>query len=170
MSNAKTVGAGGFGKCRVYYSTKFKRKVIEKMVGLSFIRTREVNRARLTTMISKYSQNESLLKKESAFMLLTKVAKLDCCVEILGFSSNPFKIIMEYCEGGDLRKLLNEREVLIQDKVEMISQILFAIKRIHKFGLIHGDLKCENIFLVNKYIPGNIENIKIKIGDFGLNF
>ena len=76
---------------------------------------------------------------------------------------------MEYCEGGDLRKILNENEVPVLDKVTMISQILIAIGRIHEVGLIHGDLKCENIFLVNKYIPRDTKNIKIKIGDFGLS-
>ena len=60
---------------------------------------------------------------------------------------------MEYCEGGELRKVLDEYEVSMQDKVTMISQILLAIKEIHEVGLIHGDLKCQNIFLVNKYIP-----------------
>jgi len=34
-----------------------------------------------------------------------KTVKLDCCVEILDFVSNPFRIFMEYCEGGDLEKL-----------------------------------------------------------------
>jgi serine/threonine-protein kinase PknG len=51
----------------------------------------------------------------------------------------------------------------------MISQILLAIKEIHEAGFIHGDLKCANIFLVNEYIPGDIKNIRIKIGDFGLS-
>ena len=76
---------------------------------------------------------------------------------------------MEYCEGGDLRKILDEyEEIPMADKVTIISQILLAIKRIHEAGFIHGDLKCSNIFLVNKYKPGN-KNIKIKIGDFGLS-
>ena len=51
----------------------------------------------------------------------------------------------------------------------MIKQIILTLERIHKFGVIHGDLKCENIFLANEYIPGNYKNIKIKIGDFGLS-
>ena len=169
MSNAKTIGAGGFGKCRVYYSDKYKRKVIEKAVGPNFIRTKEANRARLTTLIRNYALNEDLLKKEMVFMMLTKIEKLDCCVEILGYSSNPFKIIMEYCEGGDLRNILDKCQVPIQDKIVMISQILSAIKRMHEVGFIHGDLKCANIFLVNKYVRGDANNIRIKIGDFGLS-
>jgi len=73
MSNAKTIGAGGFGKCRVYYSDKYKRKVIQKAVGPNFIRTKEANRARLTTLIRNYALNEDLLKKEMVFMMLTKL-------------------------------------------------------------------------------------------------
>ena len=63
MPYAKTVGAGGGGKCRVYYSQRFKRKVVVKTVGHNFIRTKEANRARLTTLINDYSHNENLLKK-----------------------------------------------------------------------------------------------------------
>ena len=43
MSYAKTVGVGGGGKCQVYYSPKFKRKVVEKAVGPNFFRTKEAN-------------------------------------------------------------------------------------------------------------------------------
>ena len=98
---AYTIGAGGFGKVRVYYSQQFKRKVVEKIVGPNFIRVRDGNRLRLTTLIQNYHNSELMLKKETAFMYLMKLAKLPYCVEILGFSSNPFRIVMEYCEGGD---------------------------------------------------------------------
>jgi serine/threonine protein kinase len=167
--NSKTIGSGGGGKCRVYYSEKFKRKVVEKTVGDNFLRTKEENRTRLKTLMTNYKSNEILLGKEMIFMLLTKIAKLDCCVEILDFASDPFRIIMEYCEGGDIRKILDRYEVPVSDKLAMISQILLALKRIHENGFIHGDLKCANIFLVNKYTPGDYKNIKIKIGDFGLS-
>ena len=102
-------------------------------------------------------------------MVLMKVAKLDCCVQILGFEFNPFRIIMEYCEGGDLRMKLDHYNVPIRDKIFMITQILAAIRHIHHFRVIHGDLKCKNIFLANKYVPGDYQNIKIKIGDFVLS-
>ena len=169
MNAPKTLGYGGFGKIRVYYSQKYKRKVIEKTVGPNFIRARRATQLRLTKLMKDYSENEDMLFKESIFMLLIKAGKLDCCVEILDFASNPFRIIMEYCEGGDLRKILDEVEVPMLDKMHMIGQILSALSKIHQFGIIHGDLKYQNIFLAKKYIPGQAENIKIKIGDFGLS-
>jgi len=165
---SKTLGLGGGGKCVLYYSEKFKRLVVEKTVGEKFLRTKEENRTRFKTLITN-ANAEIFLQKEMIVMLLTKIAKLDCCVEILGFESNPFRIIMEYCEGGDIRKILDTYDVPVSDKMIMISQILMALKRIHENRFIHGDLKCANIFLVNKYIPGDYKNIKIKIGDFGLS-
>lgn len=166
---SKTIGGGGFGKVRIRYSEKFKRMVVEKEVGDNFIKTTNSTRLHITSLINNYARNEDMLKKETIVMSLMKVCKLDCCVEILDFAPNPFRIVMEYCEGGDLRKILNEYNVPVEDKVEMIGQILDAINKIHKFGIIHGDLKCQNIFLANKYIPGNTDDIVIKIGDFGLS-
>ena len=137
--NCKTVGLGGGGKCRVYYSEKFKRKVVEKTIDDSFLRLKEGNRTRMKTMMINYTNSELLLKKETIFMLLTKVAKLDCCVEILDFAENPFRIIMEYCEGGDVRKILDTYDVPESDKMTIISQFLIALKRIHENGFIHGN-------------------------------
>ena len=166
---SKTVGLGGGGKCRVYYSEKYKRYVVEKTIDDTFIRLKEGNRTRMKTMMTNYKNNELLLKKETIFMLLLKIAKLDCCVQILEFAENPFRIIMEYCAGGDVRKILDTYDVPVTDKMTIISQFLMALKRIHENGFIHGDLKSANIFLANKYVPGDYKNIKVKIGDFGLS-
>ena len=143
--------------------------MVEKTVADNFFQAKENNQTRAKTLITEKTNKEILLTKEMIFMLLTKIAQLDCCIEILGFEQNPFRIIMEYCEGGDLRKILDTYEVPTSDKMIMISQFLLALKRIHENEFIHGDLKCANIFLVNKYVPGDFKNIKIKIGDFGLS-
>lgn len=152
ISYSKTLDSGGGGKCRVYYSEKFK--IVEKTVGDSCLRTKETNRARLTTLIRNYSHNENMLRKETIFLLFTQVARLDCCVEILDFSSNPFKIIMEYCEGGDLRKVLDEYEVPIQDKVEMISQILLvpSVRCIDDIAVTHDES-----------LGGDVDNMALRV-------
>ena len=157
---SKTERTEGCGKCRVYYSEKFKRKVVEKTLGKSFIRTKKDNRTQFKTSTTN-NDSEILLRQK-----IILINKLDCCVEILDFASNPFRITMEYCEGGDLRKILDKYDVPDSDKMTMISQILLAVGRMHEDGIFHGDLKCANIFLCNKYVPGDYKNIKIKIGDF----
>ena len=165
---SKTIGVGGGGKCRVYYSAKFKRYVVEKTVDENFFKKKDNNKTRMKTAATAASKDAAFIK-EMIFMMMTQIAKLDCCVEILDIAVNPYRIIMEYCEGGDLRKILDTYEVPDCDKMTLISQFLEALARIHQKGFIHGDLKCANIFLVKKYVRGDYKNIKIKIGDFGLS-
>ena len=73
--DGKTIGEGRKGKCRLYYSEKYKRYVVEKTVGDNFIRTKKGSRSRLKTLMDGYSTNRNSLKKETKFMLLMKIAK-----------------------------------------------------------------------------------------------
>ena len=41
---SKTIGAGGCGKCRVYYSPKYKRNVVEKTVDDKFLNYKKGNK------------------------------------------------------------------------------------------------------------------------------
>ena len=72
---------------------------------------------------------------------------------------------MEFCEGSDLNKLINEykkRNELIKEELiyNIVLQIYGGIKVIHKHNLIHRDLKPSNIMR---------NNDRIKIGDFGIS-
>ena len=142
---SKTIGLGGGGKCRVYYSEKFKRKVVEKTIDDSFLRLKEGNHTCMKTMMTNYKNNEIFMKKKRILESILLVPKLDGCVEVLDFAENPFRIIMEYCEGGDVRKILDTYDVPIIDKLVIIFQFLMTLKRIHEKGCSHGNLKTTNI-------------------------
>ena len=77
-----------------------------------------------------------------------------------------FYILMEYCEGLDLKQFIKEhksKNQLIDEKTiyNIIFDICLGIKEIHQKNLIHRDIKPENIF-IDKYKM-------IKIGDFGIS-
>jgi len=77
-----------------------------------------------------------------------------------------FYILMEYCEGSDLKQFIKEyksKKEKIDEKsiYSIIFDICLGIKEIHQKNLIHRDLKPENIF-IDKYKM-------IKIGDFGIS-
>ncbi len=59
-------------------------------------------------------------------------------------------IVLEYLEGGDLRKYLTEKGLL--DEVEcksIFTQIYNAMSYCHKESVIHRDLKLENIMFTD---------------------
>jgi len=57
-----------------------------------------------------------------------------------------FYVVMEKCSGGELFNfLLNETEVKIFECKRIIREILVGLHELHSKGLIHGDVKPENI-------------------------
>lgn len=71
-------------------------------------------------------------------------------------------IVEEYLEGGDLQKNIY---VLTENQIkDIVKQLLEIIKYIHEIGIVHRDIKLENIILVK-----NHEKIMVKLVDFGLS-
>jgi NIMA (never in mitosis gene a)-related kinase len=85
-------------------------------------------------------------------------------------NSKKVNIVMEYCEHGDLHKLLKKRKdpselgkhkYLSENRVwSFFIQICIGLHHMHSQKILHRDLKTLNIFLTK-------EN-KIKIGDLGV--
>lgn len=72
-------------------------------------------------------------------------------------------IQMELCDKGTLDEWIDNRRQNAPDKalaLELFEQIAEGVDYIHSKGLIHRDLKPNNIFLVGEK--------QVKIGDFGL--
>lgn len=70
-------------------------------------------------------------------------------------------IVMEYVEGMDLKQYIHEHYPIPYEKtVDIMLQILSAVKVAHQHQIIHRDLKPQNI-LIDK--QGNV-----KITDFGI--
>lgn len=72
-----------------------------------------------------------------------------------------FFIVMEYMAGGSLAQRIKERGPLTEaDIVEIISQVLRGLDQAHRAGVVHRDVKPENIFFA--------ADGTVKLGDFGV--
>jgi beta-lactam-binding protein with PASTA domain/tRNA A-37 threonylcarbamoyl transferase component Bud32 len=70
-------------------------------------------------------------------------------------------LVMEYLPGITLRELLREqRRLTLPQAVSIMDAILSGLSAAHKAGIVHRDVKPENVLLA--------EDGRIKIGDFGL--
>ncbi|GMF17208.1 unnamed protein product [Phytophthora lilii] len=63
-------------------------------------------------------------------------------------------IEMEYCDGGDLRQMLEAKGRLEGDDFDsMFHQLCLGLKEIHRHGIVHRDLKPGNVLLTVSLIP-----------------
>lgn len=60
-------------------------------------------------------------------------------------------LIMDYMEGGDLHKLIKERQDMTEkDVCFFFNQILRAVHFLHCNGVVHRDIKPDNLLLTDK--------------------
>lgn len=92
------------------------------------------------------------------------MAKLDHpnIIKVLDFGMYKefFYISFEYFEGHNLRTVINDKSLSIENKTALAVQLLQGLAYAHQNQIIHRDIKPENILV-------NSEN-SLKIGDFGL--
>lgn len=73
-------------------------------------------------------------------------------------------VVMEFVSGSTLRDVLNERGHLgVAESIELFDQILAGLAAAHRVGLVHRDVKPENILMT--FRDGRS---CVKVADFGL--
>ncbi|KAM3874324.1 testis-specific serine/threonine-protein kinase 3-like [Diretmus argenteus] len=70
-------------------------------------------------------------------------------------------IVMELCSDGDLMTYIVKNGRLTEDQSHCyFKQLAAAMKYLHNKGIVHRDLKCDNLLL---------DNLDLKVCDFGLS-
>ena len=80
-------------------------------------------------------------------------------------------IVMELVNGKTLSDFIEEAEGMRipEEQVQVIiRQVMHAIKYFHSKGIVHRDLKPDNILIMG-YESGDIEDLRIKLIDFGMS-
>jgi serine/threonine-protein kinase len=69
-------------------------------------------------------------------------------------------ICMEYVEGKSIKELIKEKALSIQEILDISIQVAKGLNVAHKKGIVHRDIKSDNIMLTDEGL--------VKIMDFGL--
>jgi len=69
-------------------------------------------------------------------------------------------IAMEYLQGKDLADLLDQRSLLYEEKIRIISKVLEALQHAHVQNVVHRDIKPSNVLIC--------ADSTVKLMDFGL--
>jgi serine/threonine protein kinase len=85
-------------------------------------------------------------------------------VEAICKSDRRLRLVMELLEGGDVFDHLEETEGSISEAqtARVIRQLLEAVAHLHDMGIVHRDIKLENLVYESK------KRDKVKLIDFGL--
>jgi tetratricopeptide (TPR) repeat protein/predicted Ser/Thr protein kinase len=139
------LGEGGMGA--VYKSRDIE---LNRIIALKTIR-REY--AGSTAIIDRFKQ-ELILSTQVTHRNVVRIYDL-------GEAEGMKFITMEYVEGVDLRTLIHERKKLpAEEAVDIIQQACKALEAAHSVGVIHRDLKPQNIM--------RDPNGRVLVMDFGL--
>ncbi|KAM9268476.1 NUAK family SNF1-like kinase 2 [Morus bassanus] len=141
----ETLGKGTYGK------VKKARERSGKLVAIKSIRKDKI----------KDEQDLVHIRREIEIMSSLNHPHIIAVHEVFENSSK-IVIVMEYASKGDLYDYISERQRLTEQEARhFFRQVVSAVYYCHKNGIVHRDLKLENILLD--------ANGNIKIADFGLS-
>ena len=137
------LGAGGMGEVFLAEDTNLDRKVAVKL---------------LKPATADAVAKKRLLREAHA------AAKLDhpniCAIhEVAEWNTESF-IVMQYVEGETLADRTSRKPLSVEETVDIAIQVADALSEAHSHGIIHRDIKPQNIMLT---LRG-----QVKVMDFGL--
>jgi len=106
----------------------------------------------------------SKLLRELRFLLTLRHENIVACSSLVHHQNYRY-LVMEYCEGGTLRDLMNYNSALsVRQCFDLVNDILLGLEHAHAANIIHCDIKPENILL-----KVTNQGWQAKISDFGIS-
>lgn len=143
----RKLGEGSFAKVKEGLHTLTGQKVAIKVI--------DKKKAKEDAYVSKNMRREGKLLQ---MIIHPNIIQLYELME----TENSYYLVTELCEGGDLMDYICARKFLSEACTrKFIRQIISAVDYLHRIGILHRDLKIENLLLD--------KNLNIKLIDFGLS-
>lgn len=70
-------------------------------------------------------------------------------------------LVLEYMQGGDMQRLSREGNLTLKSALRYIEQVCSGLRHAHRHGIIHRDIKPQNLLLTK-------DRETVKIADFGV--
>ena len=138
------VGAGGMGEVYLARDAGLGRQVALKLLPRSAVLRRD--------RLRRFMQEAQAVSALNHPNILT--------IHEVGQSGTVHYIVTEYVEGETLRERLGRAPLRLHEALDVAAQVADALSAAHRAGIVHRDVKPENIMIRRDRI--------VKVLDFGL--
>ncbi|XP_047462398.1 hormonally up-regulated neu tumor-associated kinase homolog A [Mugil cephalus] len=143
----RKLGEGSFAKVREGLHASTGEKVAVKVI--------DKRKAKKDSYVTKN------LRREGHIQQMIRHPNITQLLDILE-TENSYYLVMELCPGGNLMNRIYDKKRLDERETQKyIRQLVLAVEHLHRAGVVHRDLKIENLLLD--------EQDNIKLIDFGLS-
>jgi serine/threonine-protein kinase len=146
----RLIGSGAFGD--VYFG---RHPGIDKAVAIK-------------VLDAEMAQSKEIVQRFNAEARAVNLINHPNIVQVFDFGQLPdgrHYIVMEFLNGQDLTELIEEKAPFpIRETLSILHQIALGLEAAHKRGVIHRDLKPDNIIVVRDEEGGQ----NVKLLDFGI--
>ena len=140
----RLLGRGGMGEVCLGYD-----ELLRRPVAIKRIRSELVGNGAIDRRFLQEAQDAARLSHPN----IVQILNVDRDAEGL-------YLVLELMEGGNLRQLILAGPLQLPIALAYLRQMLQALQHAHEHGLLHRDVKPENILLTKAGVP--------KLADFGL--
>ncbi|KAJ1866169.1 serine/threonine protein kinase [Coemansia sp. RSA 989] len=147
----KKLGSGAFAEVRI---------AINRVTGERFA-AKIINRNRITQIEKRKKLDENFRIETS---ILSRV-RHPAIVQVHGVfrETDYLYLVLDLASDGELFDEIVSRQYLSEDDSRrVLLQLLLSIRHLHRMGIVHRDIKLENILLADK------QKLRLKLADFGL--
>jgi eukaryotic-like serine/threonine-protein kinase len=134
------IGEGGMGAVYLAEQDHPRRRVALKMIR--------------TDLLSPSMRKRFEFEAEVLGMLQHPgIAQIHEAGEIEGGLGPTPYLAMEYIEGIELRRYTREQDLGIRERLELVARIADAVHHAHQKGILHRDLKPDNVLVMDNPAP-----------------
>lgn len=143
----QTLGAGGMGIVHLAEDTHLHRRVAIKKLRPD----------------TAGSSAQRRIQREARLLAQLNHPNIVRLYDVLEEEDGGVALVMEYVEGTTLREWMRGHGISLENKLGILVQICKGLEQAHQLGIIHRDLKADNIL-----ISHDSAAVTAKITDFGI--
>ncbi|QEF99546.1 Serine/threonine-protein kinase PK-1 [Stieleria maiorica] len=155
---SRVLARGGMGIVYRALDTRLDRPVAIKMLGFPHLASSDPKRIELVERFEREAKAVAALSHPNIVELFD-----------VGMAGSAPYAVMEFLSGLTLADQLAAGPMSPEQTCQIGMQIAGALATAHAAGVIHRDLKPQNVMLVDNHDSGNDSAPRVKLVDFGLS-